>query len=156
MKLVKFISAAIFTTVCVAVVLTVTCSALHGSKEAKTRKDQEAAFVELLGIAPPASITSIAHYENSNFGGYQRWLSFTHDDATYEAVLKMGGYKPSPYALESSTNAPVGWPKTKPPQAILYYLNQDGTPDNEGFQFRVFMWHDPSSGRVYLHKSYWD
>ena len=97
MKLVKFISAAIFTTVCAAVVLAVTCSAWHGSKEAKTRKDQEAAFVELLGIAPPASITSIAHYEHSSLGGYQRWLSFTHDAATYEAVLKMGGYKNKPF-----------------------------------------------------------
>lgn len=154
---VKFISAAILTTVLAAVVLVVTCSVWNGSKEATTRKDQEAAFVELLDIPPPASITSISYHEHSNYGGYERWLSFTHDAATYEAVLKKGGYKLSPYSFDSSTtNAPVWWPTTEPPQAILYYLDQDGTPDNEGYQFRVFIWHDPSSGRVYLNKSYWD
>jgi hypothetical protein len=154
---VKFIATAILVTVLAAVVLVVTCSAWNGSKEATTRKDQEAAFVELLEITPPASITSISYHEHYNHGGYERWLSFTHDAATYQEALTKGGYKPSPYSFESSTtNAPVWWPKTEPPQAILYYLDQDGTPDNEGFQFRVFMWHDPSSGRVYLNKFYWD
>jgi hypothetical protein len=55
---VKFISAVILVTVLAAVVLVVTCSAWNGSKEATTRKDQEAAFFELLDITPPASITS--------------------------------------------------------------------------------------------------
>lgn len=129
------------------------------SKTATTRVDQEAEFKELFGIVPSAAVVKIRYHDSSGIGGYIRWMSFTYDAATYDAVLKKGGYKLSEVSMggsAESSGAPAWWPKAHPPQPTLYSRSQDDTPENEGYQFEEFLWHDSSSGIVYLSKAYWD
>ncbi|MES2475407.1 MAG: hypothetical protein V4640_06480 [Verrucomicrobiota bacterium] len=120
----------------------------------------EVEFQDIFGLAAPETVTDIRYHETSSyFGGWTRWISFTCDAATYNEVLKKGGYKPSRFHMAGDGNtssAPAWWPKTDPPQSVVYDRDQDDTPEQEGFQFREFMWHDPSSGLVYFSKSYWD
>lgn len=153
---VKFIATAILVTALAAVVLAVTC---YGPREVTDRKKQEAEFKDLFDIAPTVAVADIRYHEkDSFFGGCTRWMSFTFDPATYDAVLKAHGYKLSKESMGGwgRTDAPIWWPKADPPQAMLYSRDQDDTPENEGFQFLEFMWHDPPSGQVYFSKSYWD
>lgn len=153
----KFITIAILAMVLAAVVLAVTC---YGPTEVTDRKKQEAEFKDLFKIVPTVAVADIRYHEkDSIFGGWTRWMSFTYDAATYDAVLKTNAYTHSKFSMAGDANtpsAPVWWPKTDPPHSVVYYLDQDDTPEREGFQFREFMWHDPSSGLVYFSKSYWD
>ncbi|GAA5121895.1 hypothetical protein JIN84_01345 [Luteolibacter yonseiensis] len=122
----------------------------------------EAEFEELFGIAPLKSVDIRYHEFSSYFGGYQRWMSFKYDAATYDAILKKGDYKLAKVSMAgfgNTPNAPTWWPKSDPPpppRCFLYSRSQDDTPADEGFQFREFMWHDASSDQVYYCKSYWD
>lgn len=84
-------------------------------------------------------------------------MSFSYDAPTYDAVLKKGGYKLSEVSYGGAeSGAPAWWPKEAPPQSALYSRHPEDTPEDEGYQFWEFIWHDPSSRRVYFTKSYWD
>ena len=148
-----------FATIRTALITGVLLAVFSCSKTATSRIDQEAEFKDLFGIAPPAAVVNIRYHEASGMGGYERWMSFTWDAATYDAVLKANGYKLSKFSMAGDGNtpsAPAWWPKKDPPQSVVYYRDQDETPEQEGFQFWEFMWHDASSGLVYFSKYYCD
>ena len=143
----------------VAAIFLVSCS---GSSEAKTRKEQEVEFTNAFGFSPPPTITTINYSDLYNRGvmdgAYGQWLSFSFDQATFDKII-LGGYKKeqnSIFPSDTESASPAWWPKTIPTGTIIFSRSQDDTPDNEGFQFREYLWHDSTSGLVFFHKSYWD
>lgn len=145
--------------VTVAAIFMVSCS---GSSEAETRKEQEAEFAKVFGFSPPTTITTINYADLCNRGvmdcAYGQWLSFSFDQASFDRII-LGGYKKEQtgvFPSDSGSGSPAWWPKTIPTGTVIFSKSQDDTPDNEGFQFQEYLWHDGASGLVFFHKSYWD
>ena len=143
----------------VAAILMVSCS---GSSEANTRKEQQAEFTNAFGFSPPPTITTINHSELYNRGVMDgtdgQWLSFSFDQAAFDKII-LRGYKKdqdSSFPSDTGSASPAWWPKTIPAGTIVFSRSQDDTPDNEGFQFQEYLWHDCASGLVFFHKSCWD
>lgn len=141
----------------IAATFTVSCSS---SREAKTRKEQEAEFTNAFGFSPTAAITTINYADLSNRGvmdgAYGQWLSFSFEQTSFDKII-LGGYKEQRSDdIPNNSASPAWWPKTIPKGAVIYSRSQDDTPANEGFQFREYVWHDSASGLVFFHKIYWD
>lgn len=142
-----------------AAIFMVSCS---GSSEGKTRKEREVEFTNAFGFSPPPTIAAINYSDLYNRGvmdgAYGQWLSFSFDQTTFDKIIQ-GGYKKvqaSDFPSDAGSASPAWWPKTIPTGAIIFSRSQDDTPDNEGFQFQEYLWHDSASGLVFFHKSYWD
>lgn len=142
-----------------AALATVACS---GSREAKTRKEQEVEFTKAFGFPPASTIQTIRYFDRyqrvAMDGAYGQWLAFSFDQASFDRIL-LAGYKKEHGSIttgDRDAGAPSWWPKTIPASTVVFSRSQDDTPDDEGFQFREHLWHDPASGLVFFHKSHWD
>jgi len=131
-----------------------------GSDEAKTRREQELEFTKAFGFSPSSSITTIRQsdlYRRGLLdGGAAEWLSFTFEQATFDKIIQTGYNQGQNASDTQSSTAPSWWPSKIPQGVVVYSRSQDDTPEDEGFQFREYIWHDITSGFVYFHKSYWD
>jgi len=140
-----------------AAVFLVSCSRSH---EAKARNDQEVEFSGIFGFSPPPTITTINYSDLYNRGVMDgsavQWLSFTFEQSSFDKIIQGG------YTNEKSANIPNGgatpswWPKTIPEDTVIYSRSQNDTPEEEGFSFQEYIWHDDASGLVFFCKSYWD
>lgn len=134
--------------------------AVYGCSKIKSAtKSPAVEFQDIFGLAPPATVADIRYHERSScFAGWTRWMSFTCDAATLDALLKKGSYKQSTFFRVDSggPEAPAWWPEEDPTPYTLYSLGPEDTPEDEGFQFSESIWYNSQSGRVYFTKSYWD
>ena len=131
-----------------------------GSDEAESREEQEREFTKAFGFPPSSSITTIRQsdlYRRGLLdGGAAEWLSFTFEQATFDKIIDTGYNQEQNGSAPQSTTSPSWWPSTIPQDVVVYSRSQDDTPEDEGFQFEEYIWHDVTSGLVYFHKSYWD
>lgn len=143
----------------------VSCS---DSDEATTREAQEREFVSAFGVAPTAAVGEIkaadAYSRGMVDGSYRQWMRFDYTPEVWSRLTaEVRNYQPRipesevffpPEAAEAPEGTPSWFVGSGKSVVAWRYRDHEGTPENEGFSFREWLWHD--GAQIYFQKDYWD